>query len=48
FTTKAEGTGLGLTIVKKLVLDHRGTIAVTESTMGGARFEISLPRGLRG
>ncbi len=43
-TTKRDGTGLGLTIVKKIVVDHGGTIEAKTSPLGGARFEIRLPR----
>lgn len=43
-TTKHDGTGLGLTIVKKIIVDHGGTIDATVSPLGGARFEIRLPR----
>jgi nitrogen fixation/metabolism regulation signal transduction histidine kinase len=43
-TTKRDGTGLGLTIVKKIVVDHGGTIEAKASPLGGARFEIRLPR----
>src|SRR5690606_4744538 len=42
-TTKAEGTGLGLTIVKKIIIDHGGLIDVATSPLGGARFRIELP-----
>ena len=42
-TTKREGTGLGLTIVKKVVIDHGGTIEVDRSPLGGARFRLRLP-----
>jgi two-component system, NtrC family, nitrogen regulation sensor histidine kinase NtrY len=43
-TTKHDGTGLGLTIVKKIVVDHGGTVEALASPLGGARFEIRLPR----
>jgi signal transduction histidine kinase len=45
FTTKHEsgGTGLGLAIAHRIVSDHGGRIAVTDSTLGGARFVIELP-----
>lgn len=43
FTTKVEGTGLGLPIVKKVVLEHGGTVELVASSLGGARFVISLP-----
>ncbi|MEZ4655412.1 MAG: ATP-binding protein [Candidatus Eisenbacteria bacterium] len=43
---KADGLGLGLTLVKGVVLAHGGTIEVADSTLGGARFRIVLP--LRG
>jgi two-component system nitrogen regulation sensor histidine kinase NtrY len=43
FTTKAEGTGLGLPIVKKVVLEHAGEIRCTKSELGGAEFSIELP-----
>jgi two-component system, NtrC family, nitrogen regulation sensor histidine kinase NtrY len=43
FTTKADGTGLGLPIVKKVVLEHHGSIVCEESELGGARFRIELP-----
>lgn len=43
-TTKHDGTGLGLTIVKKIIVDHGGTIDALVSPLGGARFEIRLPR----
>jgi signal transduction histidine kinase len=37
------GTGIGLAIVKMIVQRAGGNIRVTESPMGGARFELALP-----
>lgn len=43
FTTKAMGSGLGLTVVQRIVHDHRGTIGV-ESVPGlGTTFHLSFP-----
>lgn len=44
-TTKATGTGLGLTISKKIALDHRGALALAAdpAPSGGARFVLTLP-----
>jgi len=39
----AGGTGLGLAIVRELVAAHGGTVTVATSTLGGARFTVSLP-----
>ena len=44
FTTKTDGAGLGLSIVKKIVVEHGGTIDVGSSPLGGARFRLRLPR----
>ncbi|HWM87781.1 MAG TPA: ATP-binding protein [Kofleriaceae bacterium] len=45
YTTKhgSGGTGLGLAIVHRIVSDHGGRIAVTDSNLGGARFVVELP-----
>jgi PAS domain S-box-containing protein len=43
FTTKATGSGLGLTLVYKIVREHRGEIAVKSREGEGACFSISLP-----
>jgi signal transduction histidine kinase len=43
FTTKADGTGLGLALVHRIVTDHGGTVAV-ESNERGTTFSITLPR----
>jgi two-component system NtrC family sensor kinase len=45
FTTKPDGkgTGLGLPIVRNIVDQHRGEIAVGTSELGGASFRIVLP-----
>ena len=40
---KAGGTGLGLAIAKEFVEMHQGTIGVSDSELGGARFQITLP-----
>lgn len=42
YTTKLQGTGLGLTVSKKIVEDHYGTISV-KSDDGGTTFTIWLP-----
>jgi nitrogen fixation/metabolism regulation signal transduction histidine kinase len=42
FTTKAKGTGVGLSLARQIVLAHDGTIGVEASPLGGARFRIIL------
>ena len=42
-TTKADGTGLGLPIVKKIVLEHNGEVQCIDSHLGGICFRIRLP-----
>jgi len=44
FSRRPGGTGLGLTIAKKIVLDHQGSLWVQNSFQGGAQFCLSLPR----
>jgi signal transduction histidine kinase len=43
FTSKKEGVGLGLSIVAKIVDDHRGWIRLDSSSSGGASFHVFLP-----
>jgi signal transduction histidine kinase len=43
FTTKATGSGLGLTLVFKIIREHRGEITVKSREGEGACFTISLP-----
>jgi signal transduction histidine kinase len=37
------GSGMGLAIVAELVAAHDGTVTVGDSTLGGARVEVTLP-----
>jgi PAS domain S-box-containing protein len=39
------GTGLGLAIAKEFVEMHKGRIDVLDSSLGGARFEVTVPMG---
>jgi two-component system nitrogen regulation sensor histidine kinase NtrY len=43
FSTKKKGTGLGLTIVNKIISDHNGSINVENNHPHGAKFIIQLP-----
>lgn len=45
FTTKQQGTGLGLALVQKIIVTHNGRVAVGTSPAGGASMQISLPIG---
>jgi signal transduction histidine kinase len=38
------GAGLGLAIVSEVAVHHGGSARATESPLGGARFEVRLPR----
>ena len=44
FTTKEKGSGLGLSIVRKIVEAHRGSIRIESAEGKGTKVEISLPR----
>ena len=45
FTTKANGTGLGLAVCHEIILRHGGTISVrrNKEPSGGTIFEVKLP-----
>ena len=43
FTTKWSGTGLGLAMVKKIVEEHQGRIAIESHQEEGTTVELRLP-----
>jgi signal transduction histidine kinase len=43
FTKKLGGSGLGLSIAKRFVIENKGYILIEKSDLGGAKFIISLP-----
>jgi two-component system, NtrC family, sensor histidine kinase HydH len=47
YTTKAEGTGLGLSLVHRIVSEHGGHLRVDSERGRGTRFSLLLPRGIQ-
>ncbi|HEX8764360.1 MAG TPA: ATP-binding protein [Candidatus Acidoferrum sp.] len=43
FTTKSNGTGLGLAVVQKIIVQHGGQVEVRNCPKGGAEFIVKLP-----
>jgi two-component system sensor histidine kinase HydH len=43
FTTKSEGSGLGLWIAQQIIAAHHGTIQAANAPEGGALFTVRLP-----
>src|SRR5215467_744006 len=43
FTTKSKGTGLGLAVVQKIIVQHGGQVEVRNCPKGGAEFIVTLP-----
>ncbi|CAM3210205.1 ATP-binding protein [Paenibacillus lupini] len=44
YTTKENGTGMGLTLVFSVIYQHNGSIEVQSSEDGGTKFTITFPR----
>jgi signal transduction histidine kinase len=45
FTSKRNGTGLGLALVQKIIVFHNGRVVAGTSPSGGASLQITLPTG---
>jgi signal transduction histidine kinase len=45
FTTKQNGTGLGLSVTRRIINEHKGSIRVESQTGKGTNFTIHLPLG---
>jgi two-component system nitrogen regulation sensor histidine kinase NtrY len=43
YSTKRRGSGLGLAIVRRIIIEHGGSIEVGDNTPHGTRFTIELP-----
>jgi two-component system sensor histidine kinase HydH len=46
FTTKAKGTGIGLSIVQRIIYEHEGVISVESQVGSGTTFHITLPQSV--
>lgn len=42
FTTRAEGTGVGLNLARQIAVAHGGTLDIDDSSIGGAAFRLLL------
>jgi signal transduction histidine kinase len=40
---KENGTGMGLTVVQKILQDHGGDVAVEQTSASGTTFRVNLP-----
>jgi signal transduction histidine kinase len=47
FTTKGDGTGLGLSLARRIVEDHHGRIEVTSTVDKGSTFTVLLPMKMK-
>ncbi|WP_248928849.1 ATP-binding protein [Paenibacillus hamazuiensis] len=45
FTTKENGTGMGLTLVFSVIYEHNGTVKVESEEQAGTKFIITFPKG---
>ncbi|WP_438864934.1 sensor histidine kinase [Neptunicella sp.] len=43
YTTRSQGTGLGLAVVKAVAQSHKGTVSAVSPETGGACFTLKLP-----
>jgi two-component system nitrogen regulation sensor histidine kinase NtrY len=43
FSTKGRGSGLGLAIVRRIIVEHGGSIEAADNTPSGTRFTVELP-----
>jgi two-component system nitrogen regulation sensor histidine kinase NtrY len=43
YSTKRRGSGLGLAIVRRIIVEHGGSIEVHDNQPKGTRFVIELP-----
>jgi signal transduction histidine kinase len=43
YTTRGNGTGLGLSLARRIVEEHHGRIHVTSIVGKGSKFEVLIP-----
>ncbi|WP_415923012.1 ATP-binding protein [Steroidobacter sp.] len=43
YSTKPDGSGIGLSLARQIAFAHRGRIEVSSDPTGGAVFAIALP-----
>ena len=48
FTSKAKGTGIGLSIIQRIINEHDGVITVESSMEVGSTFTIAMPINISG